>query len=472
MINSPASSSPGNESETSMEEGEVSSLQGMELAGGASFEIPTTSNPSTSTPSTSTPSTSTPSTSTPITSTPSTSNPSTSNPSTSTPSTSTPIDLLSIIERNKRKRYAEDDFNISKMSPSYHNPDFTLTHKKWRSVINDKFRLLNDELLSDFAEKLEKFPIGSSEEKQLFFSKVSGSLGTHPFAEIRTIVDVHIGNHIESEVFNHAMEKTGYHTGNGACNYADLKGIIAAKLEEMTRDNVILTRMRAYVRRKFNNFLKEKYQRFIDREFSQNTDIKIDTLSKFSSLYNDHLKENIGRVTYESVRAFDNIVATGDENLLSLSFIFTSLLGTMVFYDKAEELSDLITTRKNKLVHALKKLLSKEPSVATEKIEFPAGDGVLSEVELGTEIEIFNEDRSAYSVKLKELMKNSQAYLKAEIETYLQMNKVIALHGATNEIVVLCGSQLTPREQEVKDTIISSSLRYLRGELNECIKVD
>ncbi|WP_092343417.1 hypothetical protein [Candidatus Ichthyocystis sparus] len=437
MINSPASSSRGNESETSMEEGEVSGLQGMELAGGASFEIPTTSNPSTS-----------------------------------NPSASNPINLLSLIERNKRKRYGEDDLCVSKMSPSYHDPDFTLTHKKWRSMLNDKFRLLNDELLSDFAEKLKRCPNGSFEEKQSFFFKVSGNLGTHPLVEIKTLIDRYIDRHIESEVFAHAMEETGYHTSNGGGNYAEIKNIIAAKLERIMQNKSIASRMRAYVRREFNTFLKEKYLRFIDRDFGQNTDIKADTLSKFSDLYHTHLKEKMGHVTYESMRAFDDIVAPGNDNPLSLSFIFTSFLGTMVFNDNAEKLSDLVTNRTNTLVSVLKQFLYKEQPGTIKRIRAPNKRGMLSEIKLKTKIEVFSANGLSYSRELKELIENSQAYLKAEIETFLLVNKVIALHGETNDVVVLCGSQLNLREQEVRDKIISSSLRYLRGELNECIKVN
>ncbi|WP_092490762.1 hypothetical protein [Candidatus Ichthyocystis hellenicum] len=301
------------------------------------------------------------------------------------------------------------------------------SYKKWRLEVDIQFRSLINELLGFFAQKLFKLHLGSSEEKELFFRRISESFAAHPFVNAKNVLIRFIDNHVESKVRNLVKMEEREIITVSEINSITVPIIPKAKGREIGK-------LREYISRQIRCFYRETYKKYAKEELKDlKSSITPSVFDAFLDLYNDFMKEQDKIITSKSIDIFFSNVAQNKECVAS--FIFSTFLGHMIFYETSNELLLILNSTTNKLLDSLKKLLP--PKQCLENFCKP---------ETSTE-------------EIDKFISQSKDLLKENISNFLLQNRPVLL--ASNEV--------NDYERDFVGKIVASSLEHLTRKLTSCI---
>ncbi|WP_141663246.1 hypothetical protein [Candidatus Ichthyocystis sparus] len=333
--------------------------------------------------------------------------------------------LLSIIDENENKRCGVMERGIYKTSPSDMNR--IPSYKRWRLEIDLQFRSLISELLGFFAQKLVKLPFGSPTEKELFFRIMSESFATRPFVNAKNVLIRFIDNHVESKVRNLVKMEERDSITVSEINSITVPIIPRTKGREIGK-------LREYISRQIRCFYKETYKKYAEEELKDlKSSIDPSVFDAFLSLYNDFMKDQDKLITSKSIDMFFSSVVQNKECVTS--FIFSTFLGHMIFYETSNKLLLILNSTTNNLLTSLEKLLPPKkclenfckPKTSTEEID--------------------------------KFISQSKDLLKENISNFLLQNRPVLL--ASNEV--------NDYERDFVGKIVASSLEHLTRKLTSCI---
>ncbi|WP_176695836.1 hypothetical protein, partial [Candidatus Ichthyocystis sparus] len=311
-------------------------------------------------------------------------------------------------------------------------------HRNWKSKLDNNFRLFVNTSLVIFAKELIALPNGSNEEKRLFFHRFSESFANHLFMGVKSVIFRFIHGRIECMMREQISKNTmitAIKMGN-----IDIKGILVETEKSFYRRAASDRSVRNYVSHHIKYFTERRFDKISKAELIEQSNdygISPEIAGHFVAAYKKHIENRSEEIITHSFEIFTGI--THDE-MCKKSFLFTSILGKMVFYDKAHEIINIISSTTIMLMRSLKELLSPDQYSAEMIKNF---------VKAGQPPETFNK-----------FLLYSEELLKQNIGLFLQENEVIMLDG---EKIFVC-------KQDTSKKITDPSVKYLRSKLISYIR--
>uniref|UniRef100_UPI00159EF38A hypothetical protein n=1 Tax=Candidatus Ichthyocystis sparus TaxID=1561004 RepID=UPI00159EF38A len=343
--------------------------------------------------------------------------------------------LLSIICKNQHKRYGPLEREIYQISPIFNDPRCIIpSYKEWRLRLDNEFSSLVNELLRGFAEKLLELPCGSFREKELFLHKFSESLANHPLEELKEVIINFVNKHIEGSIRDQVKIAMTNSMGTENINKTCIIKTAIAN-ENVTSKNYTRS-LKKYISNRFKYFLEKKYAILAEGEFRNRpisdpvSDLESATVTSFLDAYREFIE---GVSTFVIERSFDIFKEVVNDKKCKESFLFTTVLGNMVFYDEARILVDNLNSSTEISIRSLKDLLSSTKNTQ----ELNANN------------------------TLTKLLLYSESLLRSKIDTFLLQNRITVLDDEEN--IGYC-------TKEFSEKISSSSLKYLKIVLNSHIQ--
>lgn len=362
------------------------------------------------------------------------------------------IDVLQIIEKNKSAMHAECTGDC-------------IYHKKWMLKVRRDIISIVDHSVTSFSNKLIKINCGSTYEKELFLSAVSGNITNQPFGNIESIIIrfvrkiqedvaryadkkiesmtnnrsfertdnlivsiVYLARKIKSEVANYAYKKIESITNSAGGN---LKKIILESAEKALREDYNILELTRSIYNEISEFHKGKYiekglekyiEVYVKKELNQYLDIEKIPFTAFVDLYRDHMEETHHYLISKSIEIFSNVL---QDKECCMSFVFDTFLGEMIYYKHADKLRSIF----------YKNIM---PTRRMGELSFLGLSG-----------------NDSYSDKMKGFYLSSEKKVKKEIEKYLLENDIIVVD---KDLVTTCSKEFVKK-------VVDSSVTHSRTEL-------
>ncbi|WP_092484304.1 hypothetical protein [Candidatus Ichthyocystis hellenicum] len=254
------------------------------------------------------------------------------------------INSSDIIESKRAERYKDFGCVCTSLSDEI---GFT----KWKLKIIDEFKLIIDELLLSFANKLNDANCGYAVEKQLFLSVISGEISTrYPFKTIKSLMIAFIDKKIAKVVLSYAKEKIDNVINAGSNDCSEIEEIICKKVEEtiLKEDNIY--ELIGFISSEISTSCKEQH---IEDEFRQYFDTEAMPFISFIDMYRNHLETNYGCLMEKFISIFHNIRY---DKKSCISFVFDKFCGKILLSSVAKQLRDAIYTVEHDLKEALRRI--------------------------------------------------------------------------------------------------------------------
>ncbi|WP_175330681.1 hypothetical protein, partial [Candidatus Ichthyocystis hellenicum] len=346
--------------------------------------------------------------------------------------------LLDMIDENEYKRNGAHDREQHEMSLNCRNTSSILWHKNWTSELDNKFRLLINASLAVFAKEFLELPFGSNEEKKLFFYKFSELFANHIFIGIKSVILRLLHRRVENKVCN-KINKDMLIMAISMGNF-DTTGLLRMTEESAHRRDINNRALKNYISQQIRYFCEKKLYGFAKEELIDKAEeygISTEMAGKFVGAYKNHIENSSREIETISFGIFSDIMS---DETCKKSFLFTTVLGKMVFYNKAYELVNILSNTIKILIKSLEDLLSPD-QYSSEVIKILGKSGLPIE-------------------SLNKFFLYSEELLKHNIQMFIMENEVIMLDG---EKIFVC-------KLDTCETIVNPAIAYLRSKLNSHIR--